>query len=553
MKLTELYNTFISDKLFSTSSERKEVIAAYQSWVALNRPFYVKYSYILAILFMAILIPFDFLLFTNGLYFARIRVIFIVIMLLNIIFLSKRWEKVSENKIKDYSILVLLVPGLLFCLLYEYWLLAASSEIHNTVLIANYMVIFFATFYLYRFWKEQYLLSLICIVGLILIPIIKMDLLLDCILLIIFHLCVNVMFFFSRRQLVSSMYVDNLKIVQKELQDEVSVIRHKSEINRKLEVSEEKYRTLFSSIADPVFIFDQATNDFLECNQAVLDLYGYTKVEILKMKPVDLHLQKERIRVQENITNDLNEDHNYIHITKEGLEKQVEVHTNAITYQGQSAWISIVHDITELKQLEAQLRHAQKLESITRLTGGIAHDFNNILGSIFGSVDMILMNVSEDHPARRFAHVILDKSQKAADLVRQMMAYTRQQHLNPEPMNINKTIKDLTILLDRALEERIKLKLVLADNLKPINGDTTAIDQIVMNLCINATDAMKEGGKLTVRTENLENVDKYIGEHPELKPGEYVLLNVTDTGHGIESENLEKIFDPFFTTKEVGE
>jgi len=210
-------------------------------------------------------------------------------------------------------------------------------------------------------------------------------------------------------------------------------------------------------------------------------------------------------------------------------------------------------DITERKQLEAQLRHSQKLESITRLTGGIAHDFNNILGAIFGSVDMILMNVPEDHPARRFANIILDKGQKAADLVKQMMAYSRQQQLNMKPLNINKTIEDLSMLLGSAVEERINLKLKLANDLSPINGDKTAIDQIVMNLCINATDAMKEGGKLTVRTENLENVDKYVNQLPNIELGEYVLLRITDTGHGIEPDNIEQIFEPFFTTKDVGE
>jgi len=210
-------------------------------------------------------------------------------------------------------------------------------------------------------------------------------------------------------------------------------------------------------------------------------------------------------------------------------------------------------DITERKQIEAQHRHAQKLKSITRLTGGIAHEFNNILGSIFGSVDMILIQLPEDHPSRRFANIILDKSQKAADLVKQMMACSRQQHMNPEPLIINKTIEDLSMFLDRAFEEQIELELQLADDLKPINGDKTAIDQIVMNLCVNATDAMKEGGKLTVRTENLENIDKLIEDHPNIKPMEYVLMEISDTGHGIEPKYVEHIFDPFFTTKEIGE
>ena len=209
--------------------------------------------------------------------------------------------------------------------------------------------------------------------------------------------------------------------------------------------------------------------------------------------------------------------------------------------------------VEEKAQIETQLRQAQKLESIATLTSGLAHDFNNILGAIFGSVDRILMQLPNDHPSRPYANIILDKSQRAADLVKSMMAYSRQQELNPKPLVINNAIENLSLLLDRAIEERIELELQLAHDLRPISGDSTAIDQIVMNLCVNAVDAMKTGGKLTVRTQNLENNDRYIDDFPEVKPGRYVLLSVIDTGHGIEPEDLEQIFEPFFTTKKVGE
>ena len=215
--------------------------------------------------------------------------------------------------------------------------------------------------------------------------------------------------------------------------------------------------------------------------------------------------------------------------------------------------IGTIQDITERSQMEDQLRHAQKLESITKLTGGIAHDFNNILGSIFGAVDLLLLQLPPDHPSRRYAKIIIDKGAKAADLVQQMLAYSRQQRLNPVPMNVNTIITDLSILLKRALEERIELKLNLANDLNLINGDKTAIDQIVMNLCLNAIDAMTDGGILTIRTINRIIGSSAQSEHPQVKPGEYILMEVSDTGHGIKSEIIDLIFEPFYTTRVVGE
>ncbi len=215
--------------------------------------------------------------------------------------------------------------------------------------------------------------------------------------------------------------------------------------------------------------------------------------------------------------------------------------------------IGTIQDITERHQLEEQLRHSQKLESITKLTGGIAHDFNNILGSIFGAVDLLLLQLPPDHPSRRYAKIIIDKGAKAADLVQQMLAYSRQQRLNPVPMNVNTIITDLSMLLKRALEERIELKLNLADDLNLINGDKTAIDQVVMNLCLNAIDAMEDGGILTIRTINRIIESSAQNEHPQVKPGEYIIMEVRDTGHGIKAEIIDLIFEPFYTTREVGE
>ncbi len=214
--------------------------------------------------------------------------------------------------------------------------------------------------------------------------------------------------------------------------------------------------------------------------------------------------------------------------------------------------IGTIQDITDRHKLEEQLRHSQKLEAITKLTGGIAHDFNNILGSIFGAVDLLLTHIGKEHPGRRYVDLILDKGQNAAELVRRMLAYSRQQLLRPEPVNLNLIIEDISVLLKRALEVKITLDLELAAGLNQINGDRTAIDQIIMNLCLNAIESMADGGKLTVKTENRQITANSTGFDSSVRPGDYVSLKVIDTGHGISTEDIDKIFEPFYTTREVG-
>ncbi len=239
-------------------------------------------------------------------------------------------------------------------------------------------------------------------------------------------------------------------------------------------------------------------------------------------------------------------------IRTDGSNLTVVVNTRVITFSGKRVILGMVSDITEQKQLEKHLRQAQKMEAITMVTGGIAHDFNNILGSIFGSIDMMLLKLEEDHPSRRYANIILDRSQKAADLVKQMLAYSRQQQLNLKVLNVNQILGGIANLLTGVLDEKIHFNTDLAPDLKNVKGDKTAIDQIVMNLCLNSTDAMSAGGTLTIVTRNVQFGEAEIFDRPEIKIGEYISIKVTDTGHGIPAEKMAKVFEPFFTTKEVG-
>lgn len=213
----ELIDTFMPGKFFATSSDRNDVLASYRTWLALNKPIYTKYFTIMAILFMALLIPFDFILFPDALIYPRLRVIFIVLFLLNVIYISRKKFIVPYDESRDHLFIPLLIPGLIFCLVYEYWLLITLGKYYTIVLIANFMTIFLATFFYHRFWREQYAVNILAICGLISLTFLRPDIVVDSILLIMFHLCSFVLAFFFRRQFVGSMYVTSLKRSREEL------------------------------------------------------------------------------------------------------------------------------------------------------------------------------------------------------------------------------------------------------------------------------------------------------------------------------------------------
>ncbi len=208
-------------------------------------------------------------------------------------------------------------------------------------------------------------------------------------------------------------------------------------------------------------------------------------------------------------------------------------------------------DITETKRLEQQLKHAQKMEAIGRLAGGIAHDFNNLLTTITGFSDLILLGLDEADPIRQDLEQIRMSASRAASLTRQLLMFSRKEVSQPEILNLNKIVRDMDKMLRRIIGEDIELVTITNPNLGFIRIDPGQMEQIIMNLVINARDAMPEGGKLIIETENVELNGEYQKEHADIKPGQYVMLVVTDTGFGIEEDIIDKIFDPFFTTKDI--
>jgi two-component system, cell cycle sensor histidine kinase and response regulator CckA len=215
-------------------------------------------------------------------------------------------------------------------------------------------------------------------------------------------------------------------------------------------------------------------------------------------------------------------------------------------------FVSIRRDISKQLTLEEQIRHSQKMESIGRLAGGVAHDFNNLLTVINGTSELLLYDLPADSPARIQVKEILHAGTRAAQLTRQLLTFSRRQVVAPQSCNINTVVAEMKSLLQRLIGENIKLLSALDPTLQKTEIDPGQLEQIIVNLAVNARDAMPEGGTLILETANVELDEGYTSRHVGMKPGRYVMLAVTDTGKGIPPEIRSKIFEPFFTTKEIG-
>jgi two-component system, cell cycle sensor histidine kinase and response regulator CckA len=242
-----------------------------------------------------------------------------------------------------------------------------------------------------------------------------------------------------------------------------------------------------------------------------------------------------------------------------GKALTVEVAVTPIRSAGQALFTSFIRDISDRKRAEEalvrteeQLRRSQKMEAIGRLAGGIAHDFNNLLTVINGYSEQLVEGLTADDPWHAAADEIFKAGQRATTLTRQLLAFSRKQVLEPRPFDLNRALKEMKKMLRRVIGEDINLVSVMAPDVKPIKADLGQIEQVIMNLVVNARDAMPDGGKLIIETANVTLDESYAQDRAEVQPGDYVLLAVTDTGCGMTEEVKARIFEPFFTTKEFG-
>jgi two-component system, cell cycle sensor histidine kinase and response regulator CckA len=221
---------------------------------------------------------------------------------------------------------------------------------------------------------------------------------------------------------------------------------------------------------------------------------------------------------------------------------------------GQVAYLStMARDITEQRRLEDEIRQAQKMDAVGRLAGGVAHDFNNILTIILGYSDLIQEALTDDDDTKELVQGISEAARRAAVLTRQLLAFSRRQILQPREIHLNTSVLDMQKMLGRLIGEDIELIIELADDLKTIKADPGQIEQVVMNLAINSRDAMPEGGTLRIETKNRDITVDDAHKHPDLTPGNYVELRISDSGRGMNAGTLAHVFEPFFTTKDTGQ
>ena len=217
-----------------------------------------------------------------------------------------------------------------------------------------------------------------------------------------------------------------------------------------------------------------------------------------------------------------------------------------------TGYVTVMVDITEQKSLRSQLLQAQKMEAVGTLAGGIAHDFNNLLQVVLGYSQLVLGD--DDLPDRLRTDLgrVIEAGRSGADLVQRLLTFSRKRETKPLNLDLNQRIRQTQKFLERTISKMIVIEMILADDLASIHADPSQMDQVLMNLAVNARDAMPDGGKLTIATANVSLDEEYAKTHLEAKPGEYVLLSVSDSGHGMDKETLDHIFEPFYTTKEAG-
>ena len=327
-------------------------------------------------------------------------------------------------------------------------------------------------------------------------------------------------------------------------------ITERKQIEDALEQSSNQLRAIFTSALEGLLILDSALI-YRDANPAACKLIGRSREEIIgkpagtfSSDPPTAFAQFKK-NLQSSLAMGLGEIR-----TPDGKIRHIEYSIRPEIMPGRH--LVVTRNVTERVQLEKQLRQAQKMEAVGQLAGGVAHDFNNMLTVIRGYAELLQRNLDPQSKQRRFADTILSATDKATMTTQQLLAFSRQQVIQPRELNLNHSIQDTGKLLHRLIGEDVRLRFSLAEDLGLVKLDPGQLNQIILNLAVNARDAMPNGGVLTIETANASIDSQYADTHLKVSPGDYVMLTVTDSGVGMSAETISRIFEPFYTTKPAG-
>ena len=343
-----------------------------------------------------------------------------------------------------------------------------------------------------------------------------------------------------------------------EIESLVAISRNITEERRaeqRIRQSEQKYRSVVEGSRDGIVIHRRGTIVYV--NQSSCRETGYSSGEILGRNMLEFVVPEQRALVMERMVRraeggEVPDTYEITLIRKDGSRLPVEMSASIIEYEGEPAYMIFLRDITERLALEQQLRQAQKMEAVGQLAGGVAHDFNNLLQVITGYTEMAMGMIPRDDPAREKLGEVAAAGERAASLVRQLLAFSRNRNMRFEPLSVETMISGHLVMLERIIGEDIELVFTCEEILPPILADGGMLEQVMINLFLNARDAMPDGGRIEVSAFETSLDRDACSGYPGLEPGRFVAVEVKDTGIGMDAETLERIFEPFFTTKEQG-
>lgn len=336
---------------------------------------------------------------------------------------------------------------------------------------------------------------------------------------------------------------------------EANEIRERKRAVEALSHSEERYRSLFETVKDIIFTLSN-DGEITSLNPVFEAITGYSRDEWVGkhfapiIHPDDLHFSLDLLR--RALQGEMLPVFELRLLTKQGEYKLMECTVAQKTIGGEFVIIGIARDVTERKNLEEHLRHAQKMEAIGKFAGGIAHDFNNILMVIKGFASLLEVEMEDGDPLKAYLRRIVSAAERGANLVQALLAFSSGRRIEPEKTDINEIVRKTEGFLLHALKGDVELRLTLSEEILTVMADTTQIERVLLNLATNAADAMPKGGLLTIETSRTEIDREFVKTHGYGNPGTYALINITDTGTGMDEKTKERIFEPFFTTKRIG-